>query len=59
MSSHVYVKVKMRAVDARRFVREFKKEYGDRIEPGMVPQVDFVAKVACEASTCGIIQDNF
>ena len=28
--SHVYVK--MRAVDARRFVREFKKEYGDRIE---------------------------
>ncbi len=24
MSSHVYVKVKMRAVDARRFVREFK-----------------------------------
>ena len=32
MSRHVYVKVKMRAVDARRFVREFKKEYGDRIE---------------------------
>ena len=32
MSSHVFVKVKMRAVDARRFVREFKKEYGDRIE---------------------------
>ena len=28
MSSHVFVKVKMRAVDARRFVREFKKEYG-------------------------------
>ena len=27
MSSHVFVKVKMRAVDAR----EFKKEYGDRI----------------------------
>ena len=27
--SHVYVK--MRAVDARRFVREFKKAYGDRI----------------------------
>ena len=22
----------MRAVDARRFVREFKKEYGDQIE---------------------------
>ena len=32
MSYHVFVKVKMRAVDARRFVREFKKEYGDRIE---------------------------
>ena len=32
MSSHVFVKVKIRAVDARRFVREFKKEYGDRIE---------------------------
>ena len=32
MSSHVYVKVKMRAVDGGRFVREFKKEYGDRIE---------------------------
>ncbi len=32
MSSHVFVKVKMRAVDARRFVREFKKEYGNRIE---------------------------
>lgn len=32
MSSHVFVKVKMRAVDARRFVREFKKEYGGRIE---------------------------
>lgn len=32
MSSHVYVKVKMRAVGARRFVREFKKEYGDQIE---------------------------
>ena len=31
MSSHVFVKVKMRAVGARRFVREFKKEYGDRI----------------------------
>jgi hypothetical protein len=31
MSGHVFVKVKMRAVDARRFVREFKKEYGDRI----------------------------
>ena len=28
MSSYVFVKVKMRAVDARRFVREFKKEYG-------------------------------
>ena len=26
------MKVKVRAVDARRFVREFKKEYGDRIE---------------------------
>ena len=26
MSSHVFVKVKMRTVDARRFVREFKKE---------------------------------
>ena len=26
MSSHVFVKVKMRAVDARRVVREFKKE---------------------------------
>ena len=51
--------MKIRAVDVKRFVREFKKEYGDRIEPGMVPQVDFVAKVACEASTCGIIQDNF
>ena len=32
MSSNVYVKVKMRAVDARRFAREFKKEYGDQIE---------------------------
>ena len=32
MSSHVYIKVKIRAVDAKRFVREFKKEYGDRIE---------------------------
>ena len=32
MSYHVFVKVKMRAVDARRVVREFKKEYGDRIE---------------------------
>ena len=31
MSSYVFVKVKMRAVDARRFVREFKKEYGDQI----------------------------
>ena len=31
MSGHVYVKVKMRAVDARRFVREFEKEYGDQI----------------------------
>ncbi len=31
MSSHVFVKVKMRAVDTRRFVREFKKEYGDQI----------------------------
>ena len=28
MSCDFYVKVKMRAVDARRFVREFKKEYG-------------------------------
>ncbi len=28
MSSHVFVKVKIRAVGARRFVREFKKEYG-------------------------------
>ncbi len=26
MSSHVFVKVKMRAVDARRFVRECVKE---------------------------------
>ena len=26
------MKVKGRAVDARRFVREFKKEYGNRIE---------------------------
>lgn len=32
MCCDVYVKVKMRAVDARRFVREFKKECGDRIE---------------------------
>ena len=32
MSSHVFVKVKMRAVDARRFVREFEREYGDQIE---------------------------
>ena len=32
MSSHVYIKVKIRAVDAKRFVREFKKEYGDQIE---------------------------
>ena len=32
MSYHVFVKVKMRAVEARRFVREFKKEYGDQIE---------------------------
>lgn len=31
MGSHVYVKVKTRAADTRRFVREFKKEYGDRI----------------------------
>ena len=28
MSSHVYITVKIRAVDAKRFVREFKKEYG-------------------------------
>lgn len=28
MSCDVYVKVKVRAVDAKRFVREFKKEYG-------------------------------
>lgn len=28
MRSHVFVKVKMRAVGARRLVREFKKEYG-------------------------------
>ena len=26
------MKVKIRAVDGGRFVREFKKEYGDRIE---------------------------
>lgn len=41
MSGHVYVKVKMRAVDARRFVREFKKEYGDRIivHKWQLPQV--------------------
>ena len=32
MSYHVFVKVKMLAVDAGRFVREFGKEYGDRIE---------------------------
>ena len=32
MSSHVFVKVKIRAVDIKRFVREFKKEYGDWIE---------------------------
>ena len=32
MSYHVFVKVKMRAVDVKRFVREFKKEYGNRIE---------------------------
>lgn len=32
MSSHAVVKVKMRALGARRFVREFGKEYGDRIE---------------------------
>lgn len=32
MSRHVYMKVKMRMVDAGRFVREFKKEYGDQIE---------------------------
>ena len=32
MSSHIFVKVKMRAVDAMRFVREFKKEYSDQIE---------------------------
>ena len=31
MSSHVFVKVKMRAVDARRLVRESVKECGDRI----------------------------
>ena len=30
MCGHVFVKVKMRAVGARRFVREFKKEYGDQ-----------------------------
>ena len=28
MSSYVFVKVKMRVVGARLFVREFKKEYG-------------------------------
>ena len=32
MSCDVYVKVKIRALDVRRFVREFKKEYGNRIE---------------------------
>ena len=32
MSSYVFVKVKMRAVDARRFVREFKKKYWDQID---------------------------
>ena len=32
MSSDVYVKVKMRAIDARRFVRGFKKECDDQIE---------------------------
>ena len=32
MSCDVYVKVKIRALDVRRFVREFKKEYGDQIE---------------------------
>ena len=32
MSSHVFVKMKIRALDVKRFVREFKKEYGDRIE---------------------------
>ena len=31
MSSHVFVKVKIRAVDAKRFVRGFVKEYGGRI----------------------------
>ncbi len=31
MSSHVFVKVKMWAVDARRFLCEFKKAYGDQI----------------------------
>ncbi len=31
MSSHVFVKVKIRAVDVKRFVREFKKEYGSRL----------------------------
>ena len=32
MSIHVFSKVKMRAVEAGRFGREFGKEYGDRIE---------------------------
>ncbi len=32
MSYHVFVKVKIRALNVRRFVREFKKEYGDQIE---------------------------
>lgn len=32
MSCSVYVKVKIRALDVKRFVREFKKAYGDHIE---------------------------
>ena len=39
MSSHVFVKVKIRAVDVKRFVREFKKEYGSRLG-WCVPYVD-------------------
>ena len=40
MSSDVYVKVKIRAVDARRFVREFEKEYGDKIEGTPKPKTE-------------------
>ena len=36
MSSHVFVKVKMRVVDARRFVREFKKRLNRGVNFGIL-----------------------